>query len=440
VSSDRYVVLGLAQVRAAWFREVSHWSTAAMVPIEFVKCVSVDELRARLAAGRAFSAVLVDAAVAGVDRDLIELAREAGCAVIAVADGHAPRDLVALGAAAVLPAPFDRTLLLAVLSEHCTMIGDAAARAAAPPGADRAGPQAWRGTVIAVTGAGGSGSSTVAMALAQGLSNDVRARGRVLLADFALDADQAMLHDARDVVPGVQELVEAFRHGSPGPEELVHLTFGDEHAYRLLLGLRRHRDWTALRPRAFHAAFDGLRRTFTHVVCDIDPDLEGEAESGSFDVEERNLMARSAVDAAAITIVTGTASVQGTHRLVLLVARLVEHGVPVERILPVINRAPRSGRARAEIARTVADLVAPLIGTAVSSFTSPLFLPEQRRLDQSVRDGLGAPPAMATALAATVFALLQRETATATIDLTDAEPVRITPGSLGSWAANEAAG
>ncbi len=440
MSTDRYVVLGLAHVRSAWFREVSHWSTAAMVPVEFVKCVSVDELRARFASGRAFSAVLVDATVSGVDRDLVELAREAGCAVISVADTQGSRDLVALGAAAVLPAGFDRALLLAVLSEHSRMIGDTAARVAAPDGLERLAPQTWRGTVIAVTGAGGSGTSTVAMALAQGLAHDVRARGRVLLADFALDADQAVLHDARDVVPGVQELVEAFRHGAPEPDELTRLTFGDDHAYRVLLGLRRHQDWTALRPRAFHAAFDALRRHHTHVVCDIDADLEGEAESGSLDVEERNLMARSAVDAAALTLVTGTASVQGTRRLVLLVARLVAHGIPVERILPVVNRAPRAARARAEITRTLADLVTPLIGTAAASFGAPLFLPEQRRLEQSVRDGVGVPAGLATTLAATTFALLERNARTATIDLTEPEPMRIVPGSLGSWAADGAAG
>ena len=36
MSTDRYVVLGVAQVRSPWFREVARWSTSAMLPIEFV--------------------------------------------------------------------------------------------------------------------------------------------------------------------------------------------------------------------------------------------------------------------------------------------------------------------------------------------------------------------------------------------------------------------
>ena len=77
----------------------------------------------------------------------------------------------------------------------------------------------------------------------------------VLLADLNLDADQAALHDARDVVPGVAELVDAHRGGQPSADEIRTLTFRvPSRSYHLLLGLRRHRDWTVLRPRAFEAA------------------------------------------------------------------------------------------------------------------------------------------------------------------------------------------
>jgi len=82
--SDRYVVLGLARVRSTWFREVSRWATAAAVPIDFVKCMSVDEVRAHLSSGRAFSALVLDAGLPGVDRDLVGLAHDLGSAVILV--------------------------------------------------------------------------------------------------------------------------------------------------------------------------------------------------------------------------------------------------------------------------------------------------------------------------------------------------------------------
>ncbi len=154
----------------------------------------------------------------------------------------------------------------------------------AVPGADLSNPvvTGWRGRLIAVTGRGGTGSSTVAMALAQGLADDARYAGMVVLADCSLDADLALLHDARDIVPGIQELVEVHRAGRPSPDEIRQLTFAVANRnYHLVLGLRRHRDWAALRPRALEAAIDGLRRTFRMVVADADPDLEGEDQCGS---------------------------------------------------------------------------------------------------------------------------------------------------------------
>lgn len=76
--AERYVVLGLAPARAAWFRDVARWATSASLPLEFLKCVSAEELRARLASGRPISAVLVDAGAPGADRDLCDTVRLAG--------------------------------------------------------------------------------------------------------------------------------------------------------------------------------------------------------------------------------------------------------------------------------------------------------------------------------------------------------------------------
>jgi hypothetical protein len=437
VSSERYVVLGLAHVRSPWFREVSRWATSAAVALDFVMCVSVDELRARLGSGRAFSAVLVDAGLPGIDRDLVEHARELGTAVVLVDDG-ARRDAPVLGVAAVLPSTFDRHLLITTLDEHASAVGSVVPELRSGLSAPTFESPTWRGSLVTVTGAGGTGTSTAAMAIAQGLAADVRNRGRVLLADLALDADQAMLHDARDIVPGVQELVEAFRHGTPSAAEVQALTFGDGHAYRVLLGLRRHRDWAALRPRAWLAALDGLRRTFTQVVADVEGDLEGERECGSTDVEERNLLARSATAAADVVVVTALPSLTGVHHLVRLVTALVGHGVPTERIQPVVMRGPRAGRARAEIARAVGDLLRPVLGPFADGLASPVFVAESRKLDRALRDGVGVPEALSQPLAAAVTAAQARAATTpavaAGVDAGAAEPVPVAPGSLGHWA------
>ncbi len=427
MTSGRFVVLGLAHVRAGWFTEVSRWSTSGIVPIEFIKCVSVDEVRSRLASGRPVSALLLDAQRTGVDRDLLDAARTAGAAAIVV--GDARRDWVALGAAAQLPTPFGRVELVELLKVHAPVIGER------PPTEPPVAPVVdggWRGRLIAVTGPGGTGTSTVAMALAQGLAGDVRNLGLVCLADLALDADLAMYHDARDVVPGVQELTEAFRTGALELEAIRAMTFTVvDRGYHLLLGLRNHRDWTAVRARSFEAALDALRRTFRVVVADVDDDVEGHERTGSLDIEDRNLFARRSIGQADLVIVTGEPSVKGLHALVRSIHRLVGHGVAAERIVPVINHAPRSPRRRAEISRAVGQLV----GQANPGLLAgPVFIADRRGLDDLVSQAAPLPQPLVRSITAPVAALVDRDRPISTgpgepVD----EPVRVAPGSLGAW-------
>lgn len=428
MATERYVALGLARVRAAWFTEVARWATSGSLAMDFVKTVSAEEVRARLGSGRPFSALLVDGGLPGVDRDLLELAREHGCAPIVVVDGPA-RDWRGLGAADTLPVGFGRTELEAVLAEHATPIG----RADELPGTvevpeDHDG---FRGRVVAVTGAGGTGRSVVAMALAQGMAADPVHADAVVLADLALHADQALLHDVRDVIPGVLELVEAHRSGVPSAEEVRQLTFDIvARRYRLLLGLRRHRDWTALRSRALRAALDGLRRTATLVVADVDDDLEGESSTGSADVEDRNLLARAAIDLADVVVVVGTPGVKGAHSLLRVVRDCIGAGVRPDRIVTVINRAPRSRSARAEMSRTVTDLLAA--SHPGQPVLSPIFLPERRQLDDVLRDGVPLPDVLVRpvtdAVQARLDALPEQGAPAST-----PEPVLVEAGSLGSW-------
>src|SRR5262249_37740870 len=151
-----------------------------------------------------------------LDRDLFARAIAAGCAVLVVDDRRVERDWSSLGAARVLPADFGRDDLLHALSAHARLVQRSHARAGDVVTRPVAG--GWRGTVVAVTGPGGTGASTVAMALAQALADDVRQAGLVLLADLRLHAELAMLHDVGDVGPGLQELVEAHRSGLPSTD------------------------------------------------------------------------------------------------------------------------------------------------------------------------------------------------------------------------------
>jgi hypothetical protein len=432
IPGERFVVLGLAPPRAAWFRSVGVWATSGALPAEFLKCVSAEEVRGRLVSGRPFSALVADAGLPSVDRDLLAAAAAADCAVLVVDDGRAARDWPALGAARVLAPSFTREELVTALAACARTI-----RRGEAPASDllaRPAPSSWRGTVVAVTGPGGTGASSAAMALAQGLGDEEKAPGSVLLADLRLNAELAMLHDVRDVAPGIQELVEAHRSGQPTSEAARSLAWAvDERRYHLLLGLRRPRFWPALRPQAFEAAFDTLSRAYRTVVCDVDPDVEGEDGGGSIDVEERNVMARTIASRADVVFAVGSPSLKGVHALVRVVTDLIAFGVPSHRIVPVLSRSPRSPRARAGLAIAVAELA----GASGARLASPVHLPD-RDIESDLHDGRRLPSVLGAPLVGALHAVLGR-VAERPVDGAPPAGDRVRPGSLGAWTGDEAA-
>ncbi|HEY8526868.1 MAG TPA: hypothetical protein VIL48_17990 [Acidimicrobiales bacterium] len=433
MAGDRYVVLGLAPARAGWFAEVARWATSGAVPIDFVKLVGVEEVRTRLRSGRPFSALVVDGGSPGLDRDLVDLAAAHRCAVLIVDDPRSGRTWEELGVSIVLPPTFHRDQLLDALRVGARPIArrdePPAPLAADDPAGDRPG---WRGRLVAVTGSGGVGRSTLAMALATGLAADPRDRGLVLLADLALHAQQALLHDAGDIVPGVLELVEGHRGARLSSERIRELCFVvPDRGYDLLLGLRRHRDWTALRPRALAAALEGLRRTYRLVVADVDADLEGEAECGSFDVEERNGLARRVVADADLVLVVGQPGLAGVHAQLRVVRDVLDRGVDSARVVPVVNRAPRSPRARADVSAALAGLVADVAPAGLGS--TPVFVPERRRLDDLLRGGEPPPAPVVGPVTGAVRALLDRLRPVPVGSGGAPEPVAVVPGSLATW-------
>ncbi len=418
MATDRYVLLGLARPRQPWFRQVARWATTASIPADFVMCLSLEEVTTRLGSARRFSALLVDSAVAGFDRDLIAAANAAACPVIVVDDGRNLRDWEALGAATVLRGgtnarsdaasadqPVTRGELMRVLDEVAQKVAKVDGSRQAPTAATPH-PSAT-GRLVTVTGRRGQGSSITAMAIAQGLA----ARSdQLLLADLALDANQALLHDTGDVIPGVQELVEAFRLGAPSATELPGFTIDlPNRNYRLLMGLRRHRDWNNIRPRAFDAAIDALLANHHVVVADVEADVEGNSECGSLDIEQRNLFARHTTRAADLVVIVGHATFSGLHGLLRVIDDLVGHGVAPMRLLPVLNRAPRNPRARAELSASLADLT---VGRA--QLANPVFLPERRRLDEALHAGDPLPAQLVSPITAMVEASLTALPATGT--------------------------
>lgn len=443
MTNGRFVLLGLARPRSPWLDAVGRWVAEGSLPADLVRCLSVEDLRARLRSTRRFSAALVDAEVVGLDRDLVELAGQAGCAVVVVG-GEPNRDWSRIGVGTVVASDPTRQDLADALASAASPVP--AVLPAEPVASDDEPTAGW---LVAVTGPGGTGASVTAIALAQGLARPVAPRRRrggrrpvrwarrhdghadaspsVLLADLCRQADQAVLHDTRVLVPGIQEVVEAHRFGAPSLEDLHDQSFEvDERGYRLLLGLRRARHWVAVPPRAFATTLERLRHLAGVVVADIDPDVDGEPETGSADVDDRHAMSRATLARADLVVAVGEPSTKGVHALVRLVAELVEVGVPAERILPIVNRAPRSPRARAEIVGGVARLVAAATGSTEHA-ARPRCLPVSD-VDAALRDGVALPGPAPRLLATTVHDRLDR--LGPRMPPAAPAPVPIVPGSL----------
>ena len=424
---ERWVVLGLAPARSAWFGQLAHWATAGTLPVELLRCQSAEELRARLAGPRPVSAALVDASVPGLDRDLLA-GGPARCPVLVV--GGRDDRWSHLGAAAVLDPGFDPVALLDALAATARPVIDADQVPGDPAAVGHVPPV--RGRLVTVCGTGGVGASSVAAALAQGLAAGIGAQwlpAPVVLADLCRRADQAMLHDVRDVLVGTQELIEAHRSATPDPGHVrSHCLPVPERGYDLLLGLRRPRSWAALRPRAVEAAILGLRGAYGTVVADVEGDLEGEEETGSADVEERHAMARGAVRTADVVVVVGSPGLHGVHALARLVHEVTGLGVHPVRILPVVSQAPRKAGRRAEVTAALAELCASPAGRPAP----PLHLP-RRKVEEAFRDGAALPQAMAQATARAAAVVTSRVPAVNEDDMSDPlAPRLVRPGSLGA--------
>jgi hypothetical protein len=228
----------------------------------------------------------------------------------------------------------------------------------------------------------------------------------------------------------VQDLVEQCRSTAPDVDQVRSQTYAvTERGYALLLGLRRQRDWSALRPRAVALAVSALRAAFDVVVCDSDADVEGQVDSGSLDVEERNSLARASARAADVVFAVGQPSLKGVYSLGRVIDSLCGTGVSPERIVPVFNRAARGPRHRGQVAAALASVVSDAARTAIPT---AIFVAE-RDVDDVLHDRRRLPPALGAPLESAFDALMQRLAALPpTPAISDAR--RVAPDEVGRLA------
>lgn len=431
---EHFIVLGVARPRTAWLTDIGRWANSSTLPLEFIRCVSVDEVRSRLLSSRRHSAVLLGEDCVGVDRDIIDSAREAGCAPIVITETSARRDWRSLGAVCTLTKPVGPDQLLSALRDHAIGIDRQTPRQLPQSSA----VPSTSGLLITVLGHGGTGTSTTTMALASHLAENPpdlcgTPGSRVALIDTSLNGDQALLHDLGDVVPGLQELVDLHRTTNPSDEEVRnHFWFSPKHGYDVLPGLRRHQDWSTLRRRTTLAALASIHRCYDVILADADADFEGEQQTGSIDVEDRNLLSRELAAHADLVVLTARPGVVGVRRTLQSLRDLAEIGVETNRILLVFLGAPRSTRQRSELNRTLARLFSEALPS--HALPTPVMVPFRRDLEPFLHDGTPPPRSAFSSITAAVTDLLRIiEPTGSELDFQPA-PIAIVPGHLGRTA------
>jgi len=400
VSSPRYVLLGLASGEPAWLGAVDRLVRRRSPDDEFIRCTGPVDLATRLGTGRPFSAVLVDHRAVGLDRDLVRRAAAAGCPVIVVGGADDPARLVSLGATDRMDDPPSAQELDAMLAAHATPIGRIDDLRLGLRTED--GPAGWTGRMVAVTGPGGTGASTVARLLAAALADDPRMYSSVLLIDACLEADQAHMHGITDPQVDLQAAARAHRNGDPVDSELRALTFVPTgHRHRLLPGIRQRRDWPTIGGPSLEAALRNLRDHHLATIVDVDPYVDLAPTHQPVGPTTPGEPARIVFGMADLVLVVGSSGSSSSRPLARVRANLADSGLPVERLMelpltasPPVDRsgARRVGRSarRGRISRSrdlSVDLPGTLDGPDAVAHLADRILAVLDRLPSRTRDG-----------------------------------------------------
>jgi len=286
-------------------------------------------------------AVVLDAALGWLDRDLVATLKGAGVDVVAVGT---PRGRDGLGAVRV-DAEVDAEGLARAL--------DALGPAAVPIDAIPADGGTGR-LVVVWGGTGAPGRTTVAVHLA--IESARRGESTLLIDGDGWAASVAQLLEL-DESPSIAQAARLAAQGwptplddclQPGPDGLM-----------VLAGLPRSELWPEVRPVAWRAVLAAATSTFGTVIVDVAaPIEEDEALVADRIPFRRNLMTTTALDRADVVLLVTSGDPIGLRRGVIAHRQLTERTVPgASEPSVVLNRTPSNGRHAQDCSRAVESWV-----------------------------------------------------------------------------------
>ena len=258
------VATGLADaVRES--RVVQAVSTQVPDAVVVRRCRDVVELRA-VAHAAQVDVAIVDGALRGLDRDVVENLRSCGVRLIAVSEVDS--DLLAMGVSAVVGEN------LVGLAERLRPTASEPGEASLGPSGAVPGERAATGRLVAVWGPPGApGRTTVSIELAVALA---RLSSDAMLVDLDTIAPSvAQLLGLIDDTSGLAAAARMAARGEIEPQMLAALAVSVPSGPRVLVGLPSPERWTELRPASTAAVLECARSTVPWTVIDVGGVLEG---------------------------------------------------------------------------------------------------------------------------------------------------------------------
>lgn len=286
-------------------------------------------------------AVLVDASLPWVDRDLVTTLRRAGIETIAIGTSARPLEQIGVHCLPAEASPEAVSTLVFGLDAVPAEAGSASVEHASSSNS---------GQLVAVWGAGGApGRSTVALHLAIEAANKGR---RTLLIDGDVWAGSIAQSLELDEAPSITQAARLAADGWPKP--ITECVQAGPHNLAVLVGLARAELWPEVREESWRAVLAAAVLEYDVIVVDLAAPIE-EDEELAFDRVpfRRNLVTTTVLEQADEIVMVVASDPIGLRRAVMAHQSLLARTPATAAVKVILNRTPRSGRRLQDCSRAV---------------------------------------------------------------------------------------
>ena len=344
-NSAKSLLVALVKESHQWVRDLNRWSNGSVIHFEFMVLLSMQELDIICQNHKGPVTVLVDASNTNAVEHLNTNGpcKKIRTIVVQSSKGSSQHFFAGIDTITYPFTPEEISETLTWPSTQALKITEthppreSADFESIPQYVETESNPSAKAKVIGVLGVGGSGSSTLAMSIAQVLAET----SKVVLVDFCCDADLSMYHDIDRSLPSLTELITAARQSSMTVRQLRTFcipVIGRN--YFLLPGAKRQDETLLWRSRALEDILAILQTEFEFVVCDLDGSFRSSQVIQAASAEATTLASEVVVAHADAIVITMSNDLRGIHGGLRIFHRLLGDGRALSSLALCVNRVP----------------------------------------------------------------------------------------------------